>query len=155
MKIKLLREGKKNVLLCGTWQPCRWSWTEASLPSLLMPWKPRDVLAEGRQVCATLPMYQLGHTACCWRMSITSQRSEQNKGMGILSCYFARNCTLSLKNLPDENNFWARSSASEESADIKEKQSISPKILSEFVSPGTSKKYNVHLLVGLIKSTGS
>lgn len=50
--------------------------------------------------------------------------------------------------------FSAKSSASEESASIKEKGSISPKILGEFISPATSEEYSVHLLVGLIKSTG-
>lgn len=85
------------------------------------------------------------------------QKSAQNKGYfghGHLILTFARNCVLNFKSLPDENGTCAKSSAFEGSASLKGKGNISPIFLSEFISPGTSGNYNVHLFIGLIKSTG-
>lgn len=68
------------------------------------------------------------------------QNSVQNKGYighGHLILSFARNYILNLKSLPDENGTCAKSSAFEELASLKGKGNISPKFLSEFISPGT------------------
>lgn len=89
-------------------------------------------------------------------MSFTFQKSVQNKGYigygHLILIIFARNYTLNLKSLPDENVTCARSSAFEQLASLK--GNTSPKFLNEFISPGTSRNYNVHLLVVLIESTG-
>lgn len=75
--------------------------------------------------------------ACNWLlvMSFMFQKSGQNKGYlghGHLILIFARNYILNLKSLPGKKGTCAKSSAFEESASLKGKGNISPKILSSY-----------------------
>lgn len=147
----------RRMLCCVEYKAaCRPPQTEGSLASFLIPWQcpvfwlkgDRDTPAPVPSPSLSLPMGSSGHTTGCWRMSFTFQKNAQNKvyfGHGHVILMFVRNCVLNLKSLLDKNGtcgkkfcFWRIGI-----------------FLIEFISPDTSGNYNVHLVAGLMKSTGA